>query len=123
MQPWKPGSIMRRIPLPDCSHNLTIRPGSADATRDTSMRVSGLISGSGSARWQTTHGPLIAHPSRDLSRFVEHARVDPQDLVRADMDVTDAKPTVVARALQIKGTVDWFDEAALRAMPGVIDVA
>ena len=37
------------------------------------------------------------------------------------MDVTDAKPTVVARAPQIKGTVDWFDEAALRAMPGVID--
>jgi hypothetical protein len=30
------------------------------------MPVSGLISGSGSAQSQTTHGPLTAHPSRDL---------------------------------------------------------
>jgi isoquinoline 1-oxidoreductase subunit beta len=39
------------------------------------------------------------------------------------MDVADAKPTMVARAPSSRGAVESFDEAALRAMPGVIDVA
>ncbi|MGH3874065.1 MAG: molybdopterin cofactor-binding domain-containing protein [Pseudonocardiaceae bacterium] len=40
-----------------------------------------------------------------------------------DLDVPGAKPAIVARAPQVRGTVEDFDEAALRAMPGVIDVA
>lgn len=40
-----------------------------------------------------------------------------------DLDVTGAKPTVVECAPQIRGTAKSFGEAALRAMPGVIDLA
>ncbi|MGH3545858.1 MAG: xanthine dehydrogenase family protein molybdopterin-binding subunit, partial [Mycobacteriales bacterium] len=40
-----------------------------------------------------------------------------------DLDVPGAKPAVVARAPQVRGTVEDFDSDALRAMPGVIDVA
>ncbi|MGQ0773666.1 MAG: molybdopterin cofactor-binding domain-containing protein [Pseudonocardiales bacterium] len=40
-----------------------------------------------------------------------------------DLDVPGAKPTIVARAPQVRGTVEDFDEAALRGMSGVIDVA
>ncbi|MBY4128407.1 molybdopterin-dependent oxidoreductase [Rhodococcus fascians] len=40
-----------------------------------------------------------------------------------DLDVPDAMPVVVRRPPTINGTVATVDEAALRAMPGVIDVA
>lgn len=40
-----------------------------------------------------------------------------------DLDVPDAMPVVVRRPPTINGTVASVDEAALRAMPGVIDVA
>ncbi|MGQ0717809.1 MAG: molybdopterin cofactor-binding domain-containing protein [Pseudonocardiales bacterium] len=40
-----------------------------------------------------------------------------------DLDVPGAKPAIVARAPQVRGTVEDFDEDALRTMPGVIDVA
>ncbi len=40
-----------------------------------------------------------------------------------DLDVPGAKPAIVARAPQVRGTVEDFDADALRAMPGVIDVA
>ncbi|MFI8568042.1 molybdopterin cofactor-binding domain-containing protein [Rhodococcus sp. NPDC078407] len=40
-----------------------------------------------------------------------------------DLDVPDALPVVVRRPPTINGTVASVDEAALRAMPGVIDVA
>lgn len=39
-----------------------------------------------------------------------------------DLDVPDAMPVVVRRPPMINGTVASVDEAALRAMPGVIDV-
>ena len=40
-----------------------------------------------------------------------------------DLDVPGAKPAIVARAPQVRGTVEDFDEDALREMSGVIDVA
>ncbi|MGH3923361.1 MAG: molybdopterin cofactor-binding domain-containing protein, partial [Pseudonocardiaceae bacterium] len=40
-----------------------------------------------------------------------------------DIDVPGAKPAIVARAAQVRGTVEDFDEGALREMSGVLDVA
>lgn len=40
-----------------------------------------------------------------------------------DLDVPGAKPAIVVRAPQVRGTVEDFDSDALREMPGVIDVA
>ncbi|MGH3939983.1 MAG: molybdopterin cofactor-binding domain-containing protein [Pseudonocardiaceae bacterium] len=40
-----------------------------------------------------------------------------------DLDVPGAKPAIVARAPQVQGTVEDFDEVALRGMSGVLDVA
>jgi isoquinoline 1-oxidoreductase beta subunit len=40
-----------------------------------------------------------------------------------DLKVPDAMPVMVRRPPTVNGTVRWVDEAAIRAMPGVLDVA
>jgi isoquinoline 1-oxidoreductase beta subunit len=77
--------------------------------------------------------PEVSAAPKDPARFKvigkPHNRVDARDIVTGrakythDLDVAGAKPTVVARPPTIKGTVrSVANEAAVRAMPGVLAV-
>lgn len=78
--------------------------------------------------------PAVPATRKDPSQFTligqPTNRVDARDVVTGrvkyanDLDVPGAKPTVVARPPTIKGTVAAVaNEAAVRAMPGVLGVA
>lgn len=68
----------------------------------------------------TTDTTVVGTPT---TRLDARAIVTGQLTYTLDLDVPDAMPVVVRRPPTINGTVATVDEAALRAMPGVIDIA
>jgi isoquinoline 1-oxidoreductase beta subunit len=76
--------------------------------------------------------PVIGPSPKSLDEFTlvgkPATRIDARDHVTGrtkytcDLDIPGVKPTVVARPQQVGGSVEDFDEDALRAMPGVINV-
>ncbi|MGH3929999.1 MAG: molybdopterin cofactor-binding domain-containing protein, partial [Pseudonocardiaceae bacterium] len=60
---------------------------------------------------------------RPTTRTDQRSHVTGQTKFCWDLDVPGAKPAIVARAPQVQGTVEDFDEVALRGLSGVIDVA
>ena len=76
--------------------------------------------------------PAVPGTPKDPSTFTvigrPHTRIDARDIVTGraeyslDLDVAGAKPTLVARAPRIGGTVAWVDDRAARATPGVLAV-
>lgn len=67
-----------------------------------------------------TPGTIVGTPTR---RVDARAMVTGSAEYTLDLDIPGAMPVVVRRAPSIGGEVDTVDEVALRALPGVIDVA
>jgi isoquinoline 1-oxidoreductase beta subunit len=111
-------------------------PASTLTTRDTMVHAPDgrtATYGSLSAEAARVLVPAVSSAPKDPATFrvigKPHSRVDARDIVTGraeytlDLDVPNAKPTVVARPPTIKGTVaSVANEAAVRAMPGVLAV-
>ncbi|HKR48732.1 MAG TPA: molybdopterin cofactor-binding domain-containing protein [Pseudonocardiaceae bacterium] len=67
-----------------------------------------------------TEYTLVGKPT---TRIDQRNHVTGKTTFAWDLDIPGAKPAIVARAPQVRGTVEDFDSDALRTMSGVIDVA
>ncbi|HET9141883.1 xanthine dehydrogenase family protein molybdopterin-binding subunit, partial [Actinophytocola sp.] len=117
------------------AHRFGVAPGTL-TTRDTMVvapdgRTAAYGSLSAAAAKVTVAAAVLAKPKAEhKQRLVGRptTRIDARDLVTGkakfalDLDVPGALPTVVARPPTIGGTVLTVDDAAARAMPGVVAV-
>ena len=107
--------------------NLSVEQGQVFSSGGRSISFGRLSTAA--ARLDAPAEPTLRRRSEQKLVGTPQRRIDAVEQITGrakfvmDLDVPGAKPTVVARAPQIGGTVEDFDEGALRAMPGVLDVA